>query len=149
MEHNVSVIQQTSITWFIMHAQMYLVVSTRIFILPQQRSKPKRYTISIAWFTKGSTQVVPTQRSYNLTIIRAALMKTVLIKSQRSWQSSSTIRSIVSVVMLLLLKPWCNSPLFCLWVDLPSPAAASPSPGATATATATTSPTSAVLRIWD
>jgi hypothetical protein len=45
---------------------------------------------------------------------------------------------IVSASLLLLLKLACNFQLFCLWVDLPSPAAAIPSPSATATATATT-----------
>jgi len=41
VEHNVSAIQESLITRLIMHAQMYFVVSTRIFILPCHRSKPK------------------------------------------------------------------------------------------------------------
>jgi len=35
MEHNVSAIQKTLIKWLIMHAQMYFIVSTLIFVLPR------------------------------------------------------------------------------------------------------------------
>jgi len=42
---------------------------------------------------------------------------------------------------LLRLKLVCDSQLFSLWVNLPSPAEVSPSHAATATVTATTSPT--------
>jgi len=42
VEHNVSAIQETLIRWLMMHAQMYFVISTRIFVLPRQWFKPKR-----------------------------------------------------------------------------------------------------------
>jgi len=42
VEHNISVIHETLITRWIMHAQMYFVVPTRIFLLPRQRFRQKR-----------------------------------------------------------------------------------------------------------
>jgi len=40
VEHNVSAIPESSITRLMMHAQLYFVVSRRIFVLPRQRFKP-------------------------------------------------------------------------------------------------------------
>jgi len=41
-EHNVSAIQETFIMRLIMCAQIYLVISPRIFVLPRQMFKSKR-----------------------------------------------------------------------------------------------------------
>jgi len=147
VEHNVSAIQETLIMRLRMHAQMYFVIPTQIFVLPRQKFKPIRLTISAAWSTKGSTQLVQTHWWHNLTTIRAALMRTSMIMSRRSSWSSPTILLIFSAALLLLLKLVCDSQLFCQ----PSPGAGSPPPAATATATATatTSPTWRVLGICD
>jgi len=141
VEHNIRGIQKTLITGLLMHALMYFVILMQIFLLPRHRLKPKWLTISTTWFAEGSTQLVWTQRWRNLTTIRAGLMRTLLIASQRSWWSGLTILVIVSAALLLLLKLACDSQLFCLWVGLPSPAAAGPSPAPTATATATATAT--------
>jgi len=85
VEHNVHAIQETLIIQFIMHEQMYFIVSTQIFIFPHPRFKPTRSTISAAWFAKASTQVVWSQRWHNLTTIRGALMRTFFITSWRTW----------------------------------------------------------------
>jgi len=109
-------------------------------------------TLPAARFAEGSTQLVWTLRLHNFTTIRAAVMRTSLSTSWRSWKSSPKIILIVSAALLLLLKLACNSQLFYRSVGLPSPAAASPSTAATATATATTSPswpTWPALRIRD
>ena len=129
-----------------MHAQMYNVILTWIFVLPWQRFTPRGSTISAVCFAEGSTQLVMTQQWPNLTSIRAVLMRTTLIISRRRWLSSPTIVSIVSAALLLLPKVACDSQRFCLWVGLQPPATASPSHAATETATATTSPTSPALR---
>jgi len=42
VEHNVSAILETLITQLRMHAQMYFIISTRIFNFPCQRFKPER-----------------------------------------------------------------------------------------------------------
>jgi len=57
---------------------MYFVVSRRIFVLPYQRFKLKRWTISAALFAAGSSEVVRIQRWFNLKMIRAALMRAFL-----------------------------------------------------------------------
>jgi len=103
VEHNVSVIQETLNTWLIIHAHMYFVVSTWIFVLPHRRFNPKRYAISTRQFGEGSTQLVRTQRWRNLTTIGAALIGTSLIRSRRSWSNSPTILFIVSTALLLPL----------------------------------------------
>jgi len=41
VELNVSAIHETFITWLLMHAQMYFIVSTQIFVLPHSTLKPK------------------------------------------------------------------------------------------------------------
>jgi len=152
VEHNLSAIQVTLITRLKMHAQMYFSISTWIFILPCHRFRPKRYTISATWFTNGSTELVRTKRWPNLSMSRAAVMRTSLITSQRSQMSSLAILLILSAALLLLLKLACDTQLFCLWVGLPLPAAASPFPASTAIASARTSqasPTWPALRIRD
>jgi len=135
-------VTKTLIRKFIMHAQMCIFVSTWICVLPRQRFKPNRETLSAACLAEGSTQLVWTQQWHNLTTIRAALLTTSLIPSCSSWYSSVTIVAIVLAALLLLRKLAFNSQPVCLSVGLPSPAATSPSPAATATATATTSPAS-------
>jgi len=85
VEHNASAKQEILITLWRMHAQMYFVVSMRIFILPRQRFKPTRWTISTGWFAEGSTPLVQTEWWYNLTMIWTPVLRTSMILSRRSW----------------------------------------------------------------
>jgi len=85
MKHIISAIPEPLITRLIIHAQMYFVILARILVLPCQRFRPKWKTISTAPFAEGSTQLVRTHRWHNLTAFRAALKRTSLTISWRSW----------------------------------------------------------------
>jgi len=149
VEHKLSAIQDPSITSLWMDALMWLILLIWISVLPRQRFKPQRWTLSTACFTEGSIQLVRTQECQNHTMNSAALIGTSSITTLRCWLSSPRILFILSAALLLPLRLACNSQLVCLRVSLPLPAAASPSPAVIAIATATKSPTSPESWKWD
>jgi len=68
MEQNVSMIQDTSDNWWILEAQTDFIVSIRIFIFPDRRSKLIWPSIFAVWLADGSTHLVRMQDWHNLTI---------------------------------------------------------------------------------
>jgi len=135
MECNICALQETLITQWIIHSQMYFFASAMIFVLPFQRFRPKWMIVSTTWLTKWFTELKQTQRWHNLITIRAALMSTFFIVSHISWWSHPTIHLIFSASSLLLLNFASDSQLICQCAGLPSLAAASLSPTATAIVT--------------
>jgi hypothetical protein len=72
VEKNICEILATWLMWLYVYAKHNLVVTTLICILPWQRINPNNYTIVVAWFTEGSSQLEWAQWWHNRPSMQVA-----------------------------------------------------------------------------